>query len=335
MKVLYGVQCTGNGHITRSFELIKELKKYVKVDIVTSGSHSEIELPYYVRYRLKGLSYYFGKNGSFDLKKTLKSNNIVRFVKEVKRLPLDEYDLIISDFEPISAWAAKLKKKYTAGLSNQVSLLHPSVPKPKKTALLSRLFLKVFCPIDEGYGLLYKKYANNIFHPPIRQVIRDLTPTLGAHYVVYLPCYSDDRIISVLQHVSSVKWVVFSKNVAEDEMHDNVQIKAIAESSFIQYLENCSGVLCTAGFGTTSEAIFLKKKLLVVPMKNQYEQTCNAHILNTLGIPYLQYFNKNTVDQIKEWVAKDSTINIEFKDETGSIVRTILTDYINHSKQVV
>jgi hypothetical protein len=39
---------------------------------------------------------------------------------------------------------------------------------------------------------------------------------------------------------------------------------------------NATGVLCGAGFETPAEAIYLRKKLLVVPMKNQYEQQCNG-----------------------------------------------------------
>jgi len=48
VRVLYGIQCTGNGHITRSINIINELRKHVTVDVVTSGSHSEVPIPFTV-----------------------------------------------------------------------------------------------------------------------------------------------------------------------------------------------------------------------------------------------------------------------------------------------
>ncbi len=38
MKILYGIQCTGNGHLTRSLKVISRLKKLGhNVDILLSG----------------------------------------------------------------------------------------------------------------------------------------------------------------------------------------------------------------------------------------------------------------------------------------------------------
>jgi hypothetical protein len=34
--------------------------------------------------------------------------------------------------------------------------------------------------------------------------------------------------------------------------------------------------LCNAGFETPAEALFMDKKLFVIPIHNQYEQECNA-----------------------------------------------------------
>ena len=37
MKILYGIQTTGNGHLTRAKEVISILKKRAEVDVVLSG----------------------------------------------------------------------------------------------------------------------------------------------------------------------------------------------------------------------------------------------------------------------------------------------------------
>ncbi len=47
-------------------------------------------------------------------------------------------------------------------------------------------------------------------------------------------------------------------------------------------------MLCGAGFETPAEALFLGKKLMVIPMKGQYEQHINAASLKELGIPVLK-----------------------------------------------
>ena len=72
MKILYAVQCTGNGHIIRANELIKILKERAEVDILTSGSESSLKLKHDVKYQYKGLSFAFGKRGGIDFLKTLK-----------------------------------------------------------------------------------------------------------------------------------------------------------------------------------------------------------------------------------------------------------------------
>ena len=123
MKILYAVQGTGNGHITRAIEIIPYLQKKGEVDILVSGIQSDIELPFEVKYRFKGLSFIFGKKGGVDFWKTFVKMNSMNLLKEIKKINLNKYDLIISDFEPVSCWAAIKAKKVCIGLSNQVNTL--------------------------------------------------------------------------------------------------------------------------------------------------------------------------------------------------------------------
>ena len=61
MKILYGIQGTGNGHISRSREVLKYLCKEAEVDILVSGIHHEVDLGFETRYKLDGLGFMFGK----------------------------------------------------------------------------------------------------------------------------------------------------------------------------------------------------------------------------------------------------------------------------------
>lgn len=330
MKVLYGIQCTGNGHITRSIDIIHELRKYVRVDVLTSGSHSEVKLPFEVKYKQKGLAYYFGKNGSIDLVRTVKENNPVRFLEEVKSTPTHLYDMVISDFEPVTAWSAKRNWVYSVGLSNQASLLDADVPKPVVVSPISKMIINNFCPANRYYGLHYQKLNAKLYYPPVREVIKKLNPTEGTDYVVYLPFYGTEKLIKHLMRFPEVNWRVFSKHTTLSYSSGNVYVQPIAENNFLSALETCKGVLCSAGFGTTSEALFLNKKLMIIPMKNQYEQQCNAHSLGLLGVSVIPSLKKKYHQIITDWIASNVKPNIEIKDENNRLVRNILEDYVSN-----
>lgn len=328
MKVLYGIQCTGNGHITRSIDIIAELRKYVQVDVLTSGSHSEVKLPFEVKYKQKGLSYFFGKNGSIDVLRTLKDNNPMRFLQEIKDVPTHLYDMVISDFEPVTAWSAKRNWVYSVALSNQAALLDADVPKPNVLSPISQLIINNFCPANKHYGLFYQKLNSKLYYPPVRDVIKNLKPIDGEHYVVYLPFYSNEKIIKHLQEFKKIKWMVFSKHTVQKYTNGNVQIHPINENTFLAALESCKGVLCSAGFGTTSEALYLNKKLLTIPMKNQYEQQCNAYNLQLMGVSVIPSLKKKYNQEIANWLANNDKPGIEIKDENNRLVRTILEDFV-------
>jgi predicted glycosyltransferase len=70
MKILYAIQGTGNGHISRARDIVPVLMKNHEVDLLISGTQADVELPYPVKYRFKGLSFVFGKNGGINLSET-------------------------------------------------------------------------------------------------------------------------------------------------------------------------------------------------------------------------------------------------------------------------
>ena len=86
-----------------------------------------------------------------------------------------------------------------------------------------------------------------------------------------------------LKKFKGVQWDVFSKHNKEVIKEANITIQPINNEAFIKSLATCTGVLCGAGFETPAEALFLKKKLLVIPMKTQYEQQCNAAAFRQWG----------------------------------------------------
>jgi uncharacterized protein (TIGR00661 family) len=328
MKILYGIQGTGNGHISRAIEIIPYLQKWGHTDILISGLDNDIDLPFDVKYRNKGLGYIFGSNGGIDFMNTYLKNKLKRFYNEIKELPVEEYDLVISDFEPVTAWACYIKNKPCIGLSNQVVVMAVNTPQPKKVDPIGKLILKNYCPVTTGYGFHYRKYNEDIFTPILRKEVRDLTITTEDFYLVYLPSYNDRKIIKTLNRHIHTNWRVFSKHAKKSYKVDNVEVMPINKEKFLFNMASCSGILCNAGFTTTSEALFLKKKLIVIPMKGQFEQKCNAMALRQMGVPVLKSLKPRHHSKIAAWLSDDLSVDIDFPDETEYIIDMIVDRHV-------
>lgn len=334
MKILYGIQGTGNGHITRAMEIVPLLQQKGEVDVLVSGSQSDLALPFPVKYKLNGLSFVFGKSGGVDIWHTYLKMNSLRLLREIKTLPIEKYDLIISDFEPVSCWAASLAKKPSVGLSNQVAALHPLAPKPKATDLIGKMVLEHYAPTTYNYGFHFKSLDKNIYTPIIRKCVRAVEIANKGHYTVYLPSYDDERIIKHLKTFKGISWEVFSKHNHKKLSVKNIRVQPLHTEKFLQSMASSAGVLCNAGFGTTSEALYLNKKLLVIPMKTQYEQHCNAAMLKSMGVDVVKKLKKKHLDKIEVWLNKGKPVKVSYPDITGKIIDTIIENHAGKTEDL-
>jgi uncharacterized protein (TIGR00661 family) len=324
MKILYAIQGTGNGHISRARDIIPLLQKKGDLDILISGTEADVDLGFPVKYKLKGMSFVFGKQGGIDLISTYKKAKLKRFYNEIKDLPVAEYDIVINDFEPVSAWACRLNHKVCIGLSHQAAVLNKKSPKPDEKNMIGKSILKNYAPVTEKYGFHFKAYDKKIFTPVIREEIRNTDTQKLLHYTVYLPAYDDGRIIKVLKEIRDVEWEVFSKHTKKIYSKNNVHITPINNTAFIKSLVTATGVLCGAGFETPAEALFLKKKLMVIPMKGQYEQQCNAAALKEMGVPVLKKLKISKAEKIIDWVTNGEIIEVDYPNITERIIDEVL-----------
>lgn len=327
MKVLYAIQGTGNGHLSRARDIIPILqKKDIELDILVSGTEADINIPFPITYQLKGLSFVFGKKGGVDFWKTYFKAKSMCLHKEINSLPVEKYDLIINDFEPVSAWACKIKKKPCISLSHQAAVMVSSAPKPKKKDALGKLILKKYAPTTKQYGFHFKAYQEDVFTPVIRQDIRNAVCENGDHYTVYLPSYDDEKILSILSKVKKVSWQVFSKHNKKVVTHKNIMVQPITNEAFVKSMATSKGILCGGGFETPAEALFMRKKLLVIPMKGQYEQQCNAAALKDMGVPVIKALKKKYIKDIINWVETDTIVEVNYPDITEQIIDTLLQE---------
>lgn len=246
----------------------------------------------------------------------------------MKDIPVKDYDIVINDFEPVSAWACHFNNKPCVGLSHQAAVLNKKSPRPRETDIVGKSILTNYAPVTDKYGFHFKAYDQNIFTPVIRDEIRRADDIVLPHYTVYLPAYDDEKIVKFLKEIKAVEWEVFSKHTKKVYTKNNIHIRPINNTEFIKSLVTCTGVLCGAGFETPAEALFLKKKLMVIPMKGQYEQQCNAAALKEMGIPVLKKLKMSKVEKIREWVTNGKIIPVDYPNITGEIIDEVFTKII-------
>ncbi len=327
MKILYAIQGTGNGHLSRAVDIIPELKKYGDLDLFVSGAQAEIVLPYPVKYKSKGLSFYFGKSGGINFYKTFQQNSSREVVKEINSFPVEKYDLVVNDFEPISAWAARKKEVRLVGLSHQSALLSKKSPRPKIIDPFGEWLLKNYAPVKKYVGFHFEEYDKNIFTPVIRNAIREAKVRDEGHYTVYLPAYDDKKLVALFMKMPKVRWHIFSKHAKSPYHIGRISVYPVSGQDFVESVVSSTGVLCGAGFETPAEVLHLNKKLLVVPMKSQYEQHCNAASLKNLGVQVLKKVKKKNLKKIEKWVEGGKKLNIEFPDITADAVERMMEKY--------
>jgi len=325
LKILYAIQGTGNGHLSRAREIIPLLQQYGQVDLLISGTQVDLELDYPVRFRLHGFSFVFGKKGGVDHWATWKSMNLPRFVKDAKNLPLRDYNLILNDFEPVTAWACKMRNIPSVGLSHQASFQSDKVPKPKSIDW-AQLVMKYYAPATDYVGFHFERYDDFIYTPVIRSEIRNLEVSNKGHYTVYLPAIDAHWLLPLLKQIP-VQWHVFSKHTSKSFEDGNVRVSRIDNGQFMESLASCSGLLTGGGFEGPAEALYLGKKLLVAPMRFQYEQQCNAFALKQFGLPVLWGSNRDWLPILKKWVEQPQEYQFHFPDETAAIVKKIVDQF--------
>jgi uncharacterized protein (TIGR00661 family) len=327
MKILYAIQGTGNGHMSRAVEIIPLLLKRCETDILVSGYQTDLGLPFEVKFRLQGLSFIFGKKGGIDLRRTYQKANTRKLLQEIKDLPVENYDFVLNDFEPVSAWACYRKKVPCIALSHQSSLLDKKVPRPKNIDSFGSFILKNYAPASFYLGLHFSSYSKNIYTPVVRRDIREAEKSDQGHYTVYLPAYDDNTLIGLLGKIPDVNWQIFSKHNHQPLTVNNITVQPVDNHAFQKSLIACKGVLCGAGFETPAEALYLGKKLMVIPMQNQYEQQYNAAALKELGVPVIKKLKDSKIDKVNEWVHSGYRVEIHYPDVTESMVEKIFEMY--------
>ncbi len=327
MKILYAVQATGNGHISRAMELLPSLRLYGKVDVFLSGANSQLKADLPVRYRSRGLSLFYNNGGGLHYPKTIRSFNPLRVWNEVRDLPVEKYDIVINDFECITSLACAYKKIPSVNFGHQASFQSAFTPRPEKKDAVGEFILRHYGRATAYTGLHFKRYDDFIFTPVIKKEVLSARPVNKNHITVYLSAFSDESIRHYFSQLKEFRFQVFSKEVKQPCIDGNITFLPVNNRQFTESMINSAAIVTGAGFETPAEALHLKKKIMAIPIRGQYEQLCNAAALEQLGVKVIHRIDNTFAQAFRQWIDTDTQQNMEYCDNAALLVRHLLESY--------
>jgi uncharacterized protein (TIGR00661 family) len=281
MKILYGVQATGQGHISRARAMAVALRRLdVQVSWLFSGRARQqlfdMELFGDFQHR-RGLTF-ATRAGRIRYRRTLGDNHLPGFLRDVRELSLAGYDAIVTDFEPVTAWAGRRAGIPTIGIGHQYAF--GGATPTENGHWLARRIMHQFAPASLALGLHWHPYADNVL-PPILD-LPDIPRQQGDHILVYLPFEDQREVTRWLQQFPGQRFRQYAPGLVAADCA-NVSTRPPAIDAFKQDLANSAGVICNSGFELISECLQWHKPVLTRPLRGQLEQLSNARALAQLG----------------------------------------------------
>ncbi|GEK10022.1 glycosyltransferase [Pseudoalteromonas sp. McH1-7] len=324
MKILYGVQGTGNGHTTRARVMANCFRDMgVSVDYFFTGRPSKnyFDMHDFGEYRsCRGLSF-VTEHGQLNRLKTLQSLKFGEFIRDVKQLDVSGYDLIFNDFEPVSAWAGKMAKVPVLAMSHQASYLYSAVPQ-FAIQPWHRALIRYFAPADIHLGVHWQPFDKHIIPPFIPyEAEQEQCASIANKVLVYLPFEALESVIELLKDFPDKEFYCYHPE-AQNSSRQHIHLRKPSRAGFIQDLKNTSGVIANAGFELSSEALKLGKKLLLKPLEGQFEQQNNAQTLASLGLA--QVMNYLNAGALEEWLNSSMEHSIFFPSDPHFLVEWLV-----------
>ncbi len=294
-RIVYGVSGEGSGHTSRAREMVRHLldKDHDVRVVAYDRSYASLKDEFHC-FEIEGL-HIVSRDNRVSALGTV-AHNLRRARKAIARNRLlrelfDEFqpELVITDFEPATAWLARWRHIPLLSLDNQHRLRYMKFRVPASLLLdkwLTRLIIALMIPrpdialatsLEQGPGT---NRRTRIFPPIVRQQVLDLQSAHEDFHVVYVTS-AFDSLISALKAFDDRRFHVYGHHAERED--GNLHYRAFSGDAFVQDLARCRSVIATAGFTLMSECLYLHKPLLALPMTGQFEQQVNALFLERSG----------------------------------------------------
>jgi uncharacterized protein (TIGR00661 family) len=300
-RIIYAVAGEGFGHASRT-HLVGQRFLDAGHEVIFVASHRALQyLRQYYGDRVKetfGLTFDYSK-GYIDpvatvwknLKGLPRGNRLNRELFEQVYRPFQP-DLVVTDFEPFSAWWAWRHRVPFISIDNEHVLILCELDHQFRdifgrlaAALVVRgHYLGARAYVITNFFQAPLKSSKAILAPPVvRPAIARLRPTDAGHIVAYATTGThENQWRDVLGKFAGQKFHIygFNKNVE----WKNCVFKEASTEGFATDLAASRGVIASAGFSLISECLHLRKKMLLLPVAGQYEQLLNARYVEKLGL---------------------------------------------------
>ena len=301
MRILYGVAGEGLGHAMRSRVIAGHLQaRGHEVKLVASGRAAA----YLARYfddvvPIPGFSFVYASGGIGRLRSLAhlarSARPALRDVIALYRRSIAGFqpDACVSDFDSFSHVFAKLFGLPVIALDHQHVIDRcehgPEVTRGMRRELaLTGAVVRAKLPRCEHYIVTsfyepplraHAAGSTTIVGPILRPEVLALEPTTGDHVLVYQTATRD--LVPPLRALPHVRFVVYG--CGEGGTVGNVTLRGFDEPRFLADLASARAVICNGGYTLISEALFLGKPVLSVPLRRHGEQQLNAAYLKSLG----------------------------------------------------
>jgi uncharacterized protein (TIGR00661 family) len=327
MKILYGVQATGNGHISRSREVIRQLKNMRHdVHVIFSGRDPSMlwEVEMFEPYdAFRGLTF-ISRRGKVKKIRTALQLNLFQFYRDILSYDTSGFDLVITDFEPVSARIARRNGIPSIGVGHQYAFLY-DIP-VSKADTFSMWVTRNFAPTDFSVGLHWHHFDKPILPPIIPVHLKANSQTSHNKILVYLPFESLDDIKSLVKPITTHHFFIYCNTVGATD-DGKIHLRPLSRDGFLNDLQDCNGIISNAGFELLSEALYLGKKILVKPLSGQMEQASNAFVISHLKLGMIM--PKLSQNAVKKFLASPSIGPIRYPD-----VARIIAEWVEGGKWV-
>lgn len=294
-KIIYGYAGEGSGHASRTREIAGHLRERGhELQLVSYDRGYRNLKDEFPVFEIAGLRL-AGEDNRVSIAKTV-GENLKRLpagrrkFKELKRLFASfSPDCVITDFEPLTALLARKLELPLVTLDNQHRLRYVEFDCPphlERGRRLTRNLIRAMIPkpdVSLVTALAPGETRNDrtfLFPPLVRQEVRRLTPSRGAHVLVYLTS-GFESLLGMLQSFHRERFLVYGYD--RSEVKGALTFRPFSKEGFLVDLASAKAIVATAGFTLISEAIYLRKPYLALPMKGQFEQEINAYQLEELG----------------------------------------------------
>lgn len=323
-RILYGVAGEGRGHAVRSRVAIEPLRKKNTVKIVASDKAYDYLTQYFDVEKIGYFKIIYRNNKaayiSTFLYNIIQSPRILMNGWKVSRIiSAFKPDVIITDFEPLVAYCAFFRRIPLISIGNPLIITrahHKDIPKKYWfSSWVVRLVIRCYVIhstkyfIDSFFNCKTKDKKSILIKPLLRKRILYAKTTSKDHIIVYQTSKSNKKLIKVLQKINE-KFIVYGFN--SYKKLGNVTLKDISEKEFLEDLKSCKAVITNGGFMLISEALYLKKPVLSIPVERQFEQVLNAIYLQRLG--YGMFAEKTTKETIETFIKDISKFRKKLKN---------------------